>query len=133
MSLPYITVIGRLTRDPELRFTPSGKAVASFSVAASNRAKDGDEWVDKDTSFFDVTAWDRLGENIANEVGKGQEVVVYGQQKQRFWEDKEGNKRSSWEITATAVGLSMRWVESSPGNKTVKPAASDESDEAPPF
>ena len=133
MTLPYLTVIGRLTRDPEVRITPAGKAVCSFSVAASNRAKDGDEWVDKDTSFFDVTCWDQLAENVADLVGKGREVLVHGQMRQRFWEDKDGNKRSSWDINATHVGLSLRWADAFNSGSKPASAGGKTDDAAPPF
>lgn len=127
--LPKITLHGRLTRDPELRFTSSGKAVVSFSVAQSNRKKDGEEWVDKDTSFFDCTAWEQTAENVTETLSKGMEVIVLGQMKQRPWEDKDGNKRTSWEVQVEAVGPSLRWGSfskvGSEGQKAEKPAAND--------
>jgi single-strand DNA-binding protein len=109
MSLASITITGRLTAPAEVRFTPSGKSVATFTVAASNRRKDGEQWVDTDTSFYRCVAWDKLGENVAEHLTKGVAVIVYGQLKQRDWEDKEGNKRTSWEIAASAAGPDLRW------------------------
>ena len=76
--LPKITLHGRLTRDPELRFTTGGKAVVNFAVAQSNRKREGEEWVDKDTSFFDCVAWEQTAENAAETLTKGTEVLVRG-------------------------------------------------------
>lgn len=133
-GLPKITVVGRLTKDPELRFTPNGKAVANFSVATSNRRKDGDDWVDVDTSFFDCVAWERLGENAAETLKRGDEVIVYGMQRMRPWEDKDGNKRTSWEIVVEAVGPSLRWASySKEGSPQEKREPATRSDDAPPF
>lgn len=110
--LPRPTLEGRLTADPELRFTPSGKAVATFTVAQSDRkrAEDG-SWEDGDKLFLRCTVWEQQAENVAECLKKGDSVIVAGGKlKQSEWEDKEGNKRTSYEIVGNTinVGPSMR-------------------------
>ena len=107
-----VTIVGNLTDDPELRYTPNGAAVANFSVAVSRRAKDDatGQWKDMDTSFFRVSAWRSLGENIAESLTRGTRVVVTGRLRQRSWETPEGDKRSTVEIEADEVGPSLRWA-----------------------
>ena len=109
MSDNTITVVGNLTRDPELRFTASGKGVASFGIAVNRRVKVGDGYEDK-TSFFNVTAWDSLGENGAASLTKGARVIVTGRLEQREYETKEGEKRQAVEIVADEIGPSLRWA-----------------------
>ena len=104
-----VTIVGNLTRDPELRFTAGGKGVASFGVAVSRRYQQNGEWQEK-TSFFNVTAWDTLGENIAASLTKGSRVLVTGRLEQREYETKEGEKRNVVEIVADEVGPSLRWA-----------------------
>jgi len=108
----HITIVGNLTDDPELRYTPNGAAVANFSVAVSRRAKDDatGEWKDMDTSFFRVAAWRSLGENVAETLTRGSRVLVTGRLRQRSWETPEGDKRSTVEIEADEVGPSLRWA-----------------------
>jgi single-strand DNA-binding protein len=103
------TLIGNITRDPELRFTASGQAIASFGIAVNRRWQKNGEWVEQ-TSFFNVSAWGQLGENVAESLGKGTRVVVYGRLEQREYETKEGEKRSVVEIVADDVAPSMRWA-----------------------
>lgn len=93
-----ITIIGNLTAPPELRFTSSGKAVANFTVAV-NRGRDDA----KETDFYRVTAWEGLAENLAR-LDKGVRVIVTGQMRSREYEDRDGNRRTAWEITARAAG-----------------------------
>lgn len=108
----HIEIIGNVTRDPELRFTASGDAVCSFSVAWSQRRRNQQtgEWEDGDTSFFDCTAWRQLGENIAGSISKGDRVIVSGFMKQRSYEDRDGNKRYAWDIQVDECGASLRWA-----------------------
>ena len=108
----HITIVGNMTDDPELRYTPNGAAVANFSVAVSRRAKDEatGQWKDMDTSFFRVAAWRSLGENVAESLTRGSRVVVTGRLRQRSWETPEGDKRSTVEIEADEVGPSLRWA-----------------------
>ncbi|AOT24342.1 ssDNA binding domain protein [Propionibacterium phage B3] len=110
MTTP-ITIIGNLTADPTLRFTPSGKAVASFQVAVNKRRKDQTgQWVDDGADWFSVQAWGTLAENVAESLTKGIRVIVTGRLESREWEDREGNKRTSWEITAQAVGADLSFA-----------------------
>lgn len=105
-----ITVIGNVVADPELRFTPSGAAVANFRMASTPRHFDRqtNEWKDGDPLFLGVSAWRQLGENVAESIQRGTRVVVVGRLIQRQYEDREGNKRSSYEITADEVAPSLR-------------------------
>ena len=100
-----ITFTGHLGGEPELRFTPNGKAVADFSVAESHSRKVGNEWQDDGTTWWRVTAWDWLAESVAESLHKGQRVVVTGQVRSREWEDNEGQKRTSYDVTARQVGI----------------------------
>jgi single-strand DNA-binding protein len=106
-----VTIVGNLTRDPELRFTPSGQATATFGVAV-NRS-----WTDRQTnerkevtSFLDVVCWGQLAENAAQSLTRGTRVVVSGRLDQRSWENQEGDKRSKVEITADEVSPSLKWA-----------------------
>lgn len=111
MTIPYpITVVGNLTSDPELRFTPSGAAVASFTVASSRRVKDGDGWKDGPSSFVRCSVWRQYAENVAESLAKGQRVVVIGYMGQREYEDGDGTKRSVWEVQVDEVGPALRYV-----------------------
>ncbi|MFK5257123.1 single-stranded DNA-binding protein [Propionibacterium freudenreichii] len=110
MSTP-ITIVGALGADPEIRFTPSGKAVASFQVAVNKRRKDQTgQWVDEGADWHRVQAWGTLAENVAESLTKGIRVIVTGRLESRDWEDREGNKRTSWEITAQAVGADLSFA-----------------------
>ena len=106
-----VTITGNATREPELRFTPSGQAVANFGVAVNRRwqNRQTQEW-EEAVSFFDVTAWAQLAENVAESVGKGTRVTVTGRLDQRSWETQEGEKRSKVEIVADDVAVSLRWA-----------------------
>jgi single-strand DNA-binding protein len=105
------TIVGNLTRDPELRFTPSGQATASFGVAVNRRwqNRQSQEW-EEATSFFDVVAWAGLAENVAQCLHRGDRVIVTGRLDQRHWQNPEGDKRSKVEITANDIGPSLRWA-----------------------
>ena len=106
-----ITVVGNCTRDPELRFTPSGQAVATFGLAVNRRwqNRQTQEWEEK-VSFFDVTCWAQMAENVAESVQKGTRVVVTGRLDQRSWETNDGDKRSKIEIVADEIGPSLRYA-----------------------
>ncbi|MDZ7677596.1 MAG: single-stranded DNA-binding protein [Acidimicrobiales bacterium] len=101
-----LTVVGNITRDPELRFTPGGMAVASFGLAWNRRKQDGEDEV----SFFDVTCFRDLAENVAESVQKGSRVIIYGMLQQRSWETPDGDKRSKVEIIADEVAPSLKWA-----------------------
>ena len=109
MADSTVTIVGNLTRDPELRFTAGGKGIASFGVAVNRRWQQNGEWQEK-VSFFNVTAWDTLGENIAASLTKGARVIVTGRLEQREYETKEGEKRNVVEIVADEIGPSLRWA-----------------------
>ena len=106
-----VTVVGNTTREPELRFTNSGQALATFGLAVNRRwqNKQTNEW-EEDTSFFDVTCWAQMAENVAESVAKGARVVVTGRLEQRSWETQDGDKRSKVEVIADEVGPSLRWA-----------------------
>lgn len=109
MADSTVTIVGNLTRDPELRFTAGGKGIASFGVAVNRRWQQGGEWQEK-VSFFNVTAWDTLGENIAASLTKGTRVIVTGRLEQREYETQQGEKRNVVEIVADEIGPSLRWA-----------------------
>jgi single-strand DNA-binding protein len=108
-----ITIVGNLTDEPELRFTPSGAALVKFSVAVNRRTFDRqkNEWTDAGTDFHRVTAWRALAENIAASLSKGSRVIVEGDLQQRHWVDQKTNeKRSAWELNAFTVGADLTWA-----------------------
>lgn len=107
-----ITVIGNLTGDPELRFTPSGAAVANFTVASTPRTFDrqSNEWRDGDTMFLNCSIWRQAAENVAETLGKGMRVIVSGRLKSRSYDDREGNRRTVFEIDVDEVGPSLRYA-----------------------
>lgn len=106
-----VTLVGNLTRDPELRFTPSGAATANMGLAVSRRwqNRQTNEW-EEQTSFFNVVCWRDLADNVAESLSKGMRVVVTGRIEQRSWETEQGEKRSVVEIVADEVGPSLRWA-----------------------
>ncbi len=107
-----VTLVGNLTNDPELRFTPSGQAVASFTVASSTRVQDkqSGEWRDGDTTFLRCNIWRQYAENVAESLQRGMRVVVSGRLKQRSYETKEGEKRTVYEVEVDDVGPALRYA-----------------------
>jgi single-strand DNA-binding protein len=108
-----ITLVGNLTDDPELRFTPNGVAVAKFSVAVNRRTYDAQagEWRDAGTDFHRVSVWRSLAEHVAETLAKGTRVIVVGDLRQRSWTDeKTSEKRSAWEVDASAVGPDLAFA-----------------------
>ena len=107
-----ITVVGNLVEDPELRFTPSGAAVAAFRIAStpSRFNKDTSKWEDGDSLFLRCSVWRQAAENVAESLQRGMRVVVQGRLKQREWETKEGEKRTSYEIDVDEVGPSLKFA-----------------------
>ncbi len=108
-----ITIIGNLTGDPELRFTPSGAAVANFTVASTPRQFDrqANEWKDGETLFMRCSIWREAAENVAESLTRGTRVVVQGRLVSRSWEDKEtGQKRSVMEMQVDEIGPSLRYA-----------------------
>ena len=107
-----ITVIGNLTADPELRFTPSGAAVANFTVASTPRTFDrqSGEWKDGDALFLSCSVWRQAAENVAESLQRGMRVVVQGRLKSRTYETREGEKRTVFEIEVEEVGPSLKYA-----------------------
>lgn len=106
-----ITITGNVTRDPEMRYTPSGVSKVTFGVAVNRswRNQQTQEW-EEQTSFFNVVAWRQLAENVSASVTKGMRVVVTGRLEQRSWETEQGEKRSVVEIVADDVGPSLTFA-----------------------
>ena len=104
-----ITIIGNLTSDPELRFTPSGAAVANFTVASTPRVYDKatSEWEDGNTLFLPCSIWRDAAEHCAESLTKGTRVIVQGRLQQRSYDDREGNKRTIYEVAVDEVGPSL--------------------------
>jgi single-strand DNA-binding protein len=122
MPETFVSLVGNLTDDPEVRFTPQGTAVASFRLAVTPRVKDGEGWRDGDTSFFRVNAWRDLGEHVTDSLSKGDRALVLGRLKTRSWETPEGERRSVVEVEAEDVGPSLKWATATPqrANGTAK-------------
>ena len=107
-----ITVVGNLVDDPELRFTPSGAAVANFRIASTPRTfdKQSNEWKDGDALFLSCSVWRQAAENVAESLQKGMRVVVQGRLKSRQYETREGEKRTVFEIEVEEVGPSLKYA-----------------------
>jgi single-strand DNA-binding protein len=107
-----ITVVGNLVDDPELRFTPSGAAVANFRIASTPRTfdKQTNEWKDGDALFLTCSVWRQAAENVAESLQKGMRVVVQGRLKSRQYETREGEKRTVFEIDVDEVGPSLKYA-----------------------
>jgi len=107
-----ITVIGNLTDDPELRFTPSGAAVANFTVASTPRTfkRETNTWEDGDTLFLRCSIWRQAAENVAESLTRGTRVIVQGRLVSRSYEDREGQKRTVNELQVDEIGPSLTWA-----------------------
>jgi len=116
-----ITVVGNLTADPELRFTPSGAAVANFTVASTPRTldKSTNEWKDGEALFLRCSVWRQAAENVAESLQRGMRVVVQGRLKQRSYETKEGEKRTVVELDVDEIGPSLKYA-TAKVNKTTR-------------
>lgn len=110
MNDPTLTIVGNLTADPELRFTPAGSAVANFTLASTPRTfdKQTNEWKDGDTLFLGCSVWRKSAENVAESLQKGMRVIVTGRLKSRSYETREGEKRTVVEIDVDEVGPALR-------------------------
>lgn len=116
-SVNQVILMGRLTRDPESRTTPSGKTVTSFSLAVDRLGSDGE------ADFFEITAWEKLGDLVSQYLSKGRRALVQGRLRQDSWEDKEtGKKRSNVNVVATDVTF-LDSANSSEGNNSEKPSS----------
>ena len=107
-----ITVVGNLTSDPEMRFIPSGAAVANFTVASTPRSynRETQQWEDGEALFLRCTVWRQLAENVAESLSKGMRVIVQGNLRQRSYQTKEGEKRTSYELDVQEVGPSLTFA-----------------------
>jgi single-strand DNA-binding protein len=114
MADSTVTIVGNITRDPELRYTGSGRSVTTFGVAVNRRwqNRQSGEW-EEQVSFFNISAWGDLGENAAASCPKGTRVIVTGRLEQRSYETQQGEKRSVVEIVADEIGPSLRWAQAS--------------------
>lgn len=133
-----VTLIGNLTKDPDLRFTPGGDAVANFTIAVNERIKDGNEWKDGDPSYYEVKAWRKLAEQVAETLTKGTRVIVTGKMKIDKYDGKDGGTRYTTVITADEIGESIRFRSNGsapvPRMTTREPDPwSGSLDETPPF
>lgn len=132
-----VTLVGNLTREPELKFTQTGRAVASFGIAVGRRYQVNGEWKEQ-TSYFNVTAWGQLGENASASFTKGSRVIVTGRLSWREYTTRDGDKRTTVEVVADELGPSLRWataqVERTPrGEGGGKGASSAPAADANPF
>jgi single-strand DNA-binding protein len=119
-----ITVIGNLTADPDLRFTPSGAAVANFTIASTPRTFDRQtqEWKDGDALFLRCSVWREAAENVAESLVRGSRVIASGRLKQRSFETKEGEKRTVVELDVDEIGPSLRYAQAKV-NRTTRASA----------
>ena len=107
-----LTVVGNLTNDPELRFTPSGSAVANFTIASTPRTfeQNSKEWKDGETLFLRAAVWKEAAENVAESLTKGMRVIIQGRLKSRSYETKEGEKRTVIELEVDEIGPSLKYA-----------------------
>jgi single-strand DNA-binding protein len=121
-----ITIVGNLTNDPELRFTPSGAAVASFTVASTPRSFDrqANEWKDGETLFMRCSIWRQAAENVAESLQRGMRVVVTGRLKSRTFDTREGEKRTVIEMEAEEIGPSLKYA-TAKVNRTTRSGGGD--------
>jgi single-strand DNA-binding protein len=136
MNETTLTITGALTADPELRFTPSGIAVANFTVASNARRfdKTTNAYVDVEPIFLRCTAWRTLAENAAESLTRGARVIVTGTLRSNSYQTREGDKRTNLELTVTELGASLLWatVKLTKPDRTVA-SASTASEDEPPF
>ena len=131
MADATITLIGNITRDPELKFLDSGTGAVRFGVAVNRKWKDKRGEPQEQTSFFDCSALGSIAENIANSLRKGDRVILSGTLEQRSWDDKDGNKRSTVEVKVEGIGPDLRWstvATTKSGDTPYKAPKSDDGD-----
>lgn len=142
-----ITVVGNLTDDPELRFTPSGAPVSNFTVASTPRSfdKESQEWRDGESMFLRCSIWRQYAENVAESLRKGDRVIVQGRLKQRSYETSEGEKRTVFELDVEEIGPALRFRTVKHGERTTRsrgedrgsdsyaPTSAGSSSDEPPF
>jgi len=124
-----VTLVGNLTDDPELRYTPNGAAVCKFRIAVNRRIQDGaGNWKDGEASYFSINCWRGLAENAAESLTRGTRVIVAGRLQFRSWENQEGEKRSAVEVEADEVGPSLKWATAKIERQTRSSSATSGSD-----
>ena len=134
MSGTTTTIVGNLTREPELRFTTGGRPVANFGIAHTPRRNDNGTWVDGEPEYYDIEAWGTLGENVAESFTTGMRVMVIGKLRFSKWTDGEGNNRSKVTVVADYAGPDLTWATAvvTKNNKgDAKPRAAAASNAAP--
>ena len=142
MSDNTITIIGNLTKDPELRFTAGGRGHASFGLAVNRRYQVNNQWQEQ-VSFFNRIAWGNTAENLAASFSKGQRAIVTGRLEQRSYETQQGEKRSVVEIVVDDIGPSLRWARAeiekvtreggdNSGGRSSQPSSNPARDSRPP-
>lgn len=112
MTDTIVTIVGNLVDDPSLRYTPNGAAVANFRIASTPRRfdKQRNEWVDGEALYLGCTVWKQYAENVAETLRKGMQVIVQGRLKQRSYDDRDGNKRTVFELDVDEVGPTLRFA-----------------------
>jgi single-strand DNA-binding protein len=135
MADTHVTLVGNLTDDPEVRFTPAGTQVGSFRLAVTPRVREGDQWKNGETSYFKVNLWRDLASHAAESLAKGDRAVVIGRLKTRAWETPEGERRSTVEVEADEVAPSLKWATAKPqrASKSGSAKPAGEFNDDPPF
>jgi len=110
MNEPTVTIVGNCVSEPELRFLPSGVAVANLTVAVTPRVKDGQDWKDGETMWFRLACWRQLAESVAESVTKGTRVIASGRLSTRSYETKSGEKRTDMELQVDSIGPELRFA-----------------------
>jgi single-strand DNA-binding protein len=129
----FVSLIGNLTDDPEVRFTPGGTQVGSFRLAVTPRVREGDQWKDGETSYFRVNVWRDLAAHTTDSLSKGDRVIVLGRLKARSWETPEGERRSVVEVEAEELGPSLKWATAKPERAKANGREAGQFTEDPPF
>jgi single-strand DNA-binding protein len=134
-GLPEITLAGTLVADPELRYTPTGAAVANFTVAANDRRYDPTtgEWADKGATFLRCSLWRQAAEHLAESLTKGTRVLLTGVLRQRDWETLSGEQRTTFEVEVSEIAASLKWATvkvTKPTRDTPTPVTSSPADTA---
>jgi single-strand DNA-binding protein len=133
MADTFVQLVGNLTDDPEVRFTPTGTQVGSFRLAVTPRVREGDQWKNGETSYFTITCWRDLAAHTAESLSKGDRTLVIGRLKTRTWETPEGERRSVVEVEADEIGPSLRWATAKPERAAKAKTASGRFNDDPPF
>jgi single-strand DNA-binding protein len=129
----FVSLVGNLTDDPEVRFTPQGTQIGSFRLACTPRIRQGDTWTDGETSYFTVTCWRELAAHAADSLSKGDRALVLGRLKTRTWETAEGERRSVVEVEAEEVGPSLKWATATPERTKANGRKAGQVNDEPPY